>query len=423
MFKEKSLEEISNMSIADQTVYMAEKKENDTNVRKEEVEAQIKEAQKDNVSKEEVSKLESSLSEIKEVLINQSLELKGLRNAEPVTNQVKSLRDYIEENSTVLEEIKANKSRKHDGFNFTVKATEVATDIGSRDYLGSIDPVIGVAPVRRTSIMDLFPRRKVSGEYFHYWEEDVVTRDAKFVIACATSVHTTKKTWVKRTVELAKIRDIVDICIDMLSDYSFVESSMKKLIDESIKLTADYELLLGTGVASTDMLSLETVSSEFNAANALAPFTTAFQTANLEQLVDAMSAQIAVFGKENAWMANTLVMNYRDFVVYRNLKDANNNKLIHTLSDNVPTIAGMRVVTSPIVADNTCYVFDSSKGEILDRQAITMATSYENKDNIEHELVTLVGVERLQFNVRLIDRDAFMKCSDIATAITAITLV
>ena len=421
MFKEKSLEEISNMSIADQTVYMAEKKENDTNVRKEEVEAQIKEAQKDNVSKEEVSKLESSLSEIKEVLINQSLELKGLRNAEPVTNQVKSLRDYIEENSSVLEEI------KHDGFNFTVKATEVATDIGSRDYLGSIDPVIGVAPVRRTSIMDLFPRRKVSGEYFHYWEEDVVTRDAKFVIACATSVHTTKKTWVKRTVELAKIRDIVDICIDMLSDYSFVESSMKKLIDESIKLKADYELLLGVGVASTDMLSLETVSSEFNAANALADFSAAtgtpFQAANLEQLVDSMGAQISIFGEQNAWMANTLVMNYKDFVNYRNLKDGQNNKLIHTLSDTVATIAGMRVVTSPIVADNTCYVFDSSKGEILDRQAITMATSYENKDNIEHELVTLVGVERLQFNVRLIDRDAFMKCSDIATAITAITLV
>jgi HK97 family phage major capsid protein len=423
MFVEKSLEEISKMSIEDQTVYMAEKKENDTKVRKEEIESQIKDSQKDNVSKEEVSKLEDRLSEIKEVLISQSLELKGLREAEPLKNKNKGLREFIEENSTVLAEIKANKSRKHDGFSFTVKATEVATDIGSRDYLGTIDTRIGEKPVRSTAIMDLFPRRKVSGEYFHYWEEDVITRDAKFVVACATSVHTTKKTWVKRTVELAKIRDIIDICIDMLSDYSFVESSMRKLIDESIKLKADYELLLGTGVASTDMLSLETVSSEFNASNVLAPFTTAFQNANLEQLADAMSAQITVFGEENAWMADTLVMNYRDFVLYRNLKDANNNKLIHTLSDTVATIAGMRVITSPIVATNTCYVFDSSKGEILDRQAITMATSYENKDNIEHELVTLVGVERLQFNVRLIDRDAFMKCSDVATAITAITKV
>jgi len=337
----------------------------------------------------------------------------------------KGLRSYIEENSAVLAEMKANKNQAHKGFSFVTKATEVATDIGDRDYLGTIDPVIGLKPVRQTSIMDLFARRPVNGEYFHYWEEDVVTRDAKFVVACATSTHNTKKTWAKRTVELAKIRDIIDICIDMLSDYSFVESSMRKLIDESIKLKADYELLLGTGVASTDMLSIETVSSEFNPANALADFSVAtgtpFADANLEQLVDAMGAQISIFGENNAWMANTLVMNYKDFVNYRNLKDDNGNKLIHTLSDTVATIAGMRVVTSPIVVANTCYVFDSSKGEILDRQAITVATSYENKDNIEHELVTLVGVERLQFNVRLIDRDAFMKCSDVAVAIAAIT--
>lgn len=374
---------------------------------KEDVDALIKEL-KETTEKENAL----ILSDLRDVVI-------AVKNGQPkqLTNEQKGLRAHIEENSTVLAEIKANKDKAHKGFNFTVKATEVATDIGDRDYLGTIDPRIGTKPVRQTRIMDLFPRRAVSGEYFHYWEEDVVTRDAKFVIACATSTHNTKKNWVKRTVELAKIRDIIDICIDMLSDYSFVESSMRKLIDESIKLLADRELLLGVGVASTDLLSLETVCSEFDPANVLAPFTGAYQTPNLEQLVDSMGAQISVFGEENAWMADTLVMNYRDFIIYRNLKDANGNKLMHTLSDTVATIAGMRVITSPIVVTNTCYVFDSSKGEILDRQAITVATSYENKDNIEHELVTLVGIERLQFNVRLIDRDAFMKCSDIAVAI------
>ena len=94
MFVEKSLEEISKMSIEDQTVYMAEKKENDTKVRKEEIESQIKDSQKDNVSKEEVSKLEDRLSEIKEVLISQSLELKGLREAEPLKNKNKGLRGH-----------------------------------------------------------------------------------------------------------------------------------------------------------------------------------------------------------------------------------------------------------------------------------------------------------------------------------------
>tara|TARA_R110000765_G_scaffold371493_6_gene461741 strand:- start:1872 stop:3212 length:1341 start_codon:yes stop_codon:yes gene_type:complete len=385
----------------------------------EEVEEEVK-AIKEQLKGIDLNVIKQTLLAVKE----QGKFLATLKGAGSTKAVNKTLRSYIEENSEVLKEMRSNKSKRNAGFSFTTKATEVATDIGSRDYLGTIDPNIYTKPVRETSIIDLFPRRAVSGEYFHYWEQDVVTRDAKFVVACATSTHATKQTWSKRTVELAKIRDIIDICIDMLDDYSFVESSMRKLIDESIKLLADRELLLGVGVATTDLLSLNTVSSEFNAANALADFSaltgTPFQDANLEQLVDAMGAQISIFGEQNAWMANTLVMNYKDYVNYRNLKDAKGNKLIHTLSDAVATIAGMKVVTSPIVVANTCYVFDSSKGEILDRQAITVQTSYENKDNIEHELVTLVGVERLQFNVRNIERDAFMKCSDIATAISAI---
>ncbi len=332
----------------------------------------------------------------------------------------KGLRAYIEENSEVLKGIK-ERGVNAKQLEFTIKGTQGATDIGQRDDYATFLPGTVRKPVRRTRILDLFRRKKVSTEYIKYREENVVTRDAKFVIACATSTHTTKKTWQNRTVELAKIRDIVDICLDMLSDYDFVESEIYQLITESVQLKADYELLLGASVAATDMLSIDSISSEFNPANVLAPFTAAFEMANIEQLVDAMAAQINIFGQENMWMADTVIMNYRDFILYRNLKDANGNKLIKTLSDGTATIAGLQIVTSPIVPSNEIYVFDSTQGEILDRQSLTVKTSYENKDNIEHEMVTIVAVARLQFHVSIINRDAFMKSSDVAAAITAIT--
>lgn len=135
-----------------------------------------------------------------------------------------------------------------------------------------------------------------------------------------------------------------------------------------------------------------------------------------------MSAQIQVFGQENKWMPNVVVMNFTDFVKYRNLKDASGNRLIHTLSDSFATIAGMEVVTSPVVAANTMYVMDSAQGEILDRQSVRLITSFENNDNAEHETVTFVATARLQFHVPTINRNAFMKCSDVSTAIAAITL-
>lgn len=425
MFEYKTLKELSELPIEDQQKYQIDKAEHEAELRKTELTQAIEEAQKSNASKEDVEKLQNTLKAVTDEVEKLILELKQ-STEKPSNHKNEGLRKHIQENSEVLKGIMANKMNAKQ-LDITLKGTQGATDIGQRDDYAQFLPGTERKPVRRTTILDLFRRKPVSKEYIKYREENVVTRNAKFVIACATSTHTTKKTWVNRTVELAKIRDIVDICIDMLDDYDFVEAEIKQLVDESIYLAAEYELLLGASAAATDMLSIDFISSEFDPANVLADFSAAtgtpFQMANIEQLASAMSAQINVFGQENKWMADTIIMNYVDYTVYRNLKDLNGNKVILTLSDGTNTIAGLKVVTSPIVARNTCYVFDSMQGEILDRQMLTVKTSFENNDNIEHEMVTLVCVARLQFNVKIINRDAFMKCSDIAAAITAITLV
>ena len=336
----------------------------------------------------------------------------------------KGLKEYIMENSEVLKAIKENGAaqKAHAGFSFDVnKGTQGASDIGGRDYLGTIEPGIENKPVRRTSILDLFSRTPVSTEYLHYWEQNVVTRDAKFVIACATSTHNTKVTWAKRTVEMAKLRDLVDVCIDMLEDYAFVEGAINELINESIALKAEYELLLGASAVATDMLSIDYISSEFNPANPLAVFTAKIEVPTFGDLATCMKSQIFTFGQQNKWQADTIIMNYTDMVTYLLAKDLNGVYLFpNFVFGTTDQIGGMRVVTSPLVEQNTMYVLDSTKGKILDRKRTTVTASFENKDNIEHELLTLVAVERLQFHVRMINRDAFMKCSDIATALAAI---
>ena len=385
----------------------------------------------DAASKEELAKaietLKSSKEEEMKLIHNNmkeiALRLKSMGEGR-TSDTKKGLRQYIEDHSEILKQIRENgKAQKsHAGFSFEVnKATEGASDIGDRDYLGAIEAGIEKKPVRKTSILDLFSRQPVSTEYLHYWEEDVVTRDAKFVVACATSSHDTKKTWAKRTVELAKIRDIVDVCLDMLDDYAFVESEIRALVNESIALAADYELLLGAYASPTDMLSIDYISSEFNPANPLADFSASFQSPTIGDLTVSMKSQINTFGQQNRWVADTVLMNETDRVKYLHAKDDNGNYLFpNFVYGSTDMINGMRIVTSPIVAQNTLYVFDSTKGKILDRKRLTVTASFENKDNIEHELVTFIGVERLQFHVRMINRDAFMKCSDIATALGAI---
>lgn len=391
-------------------------------------EGKIEEATKGLVSSDEVAQLKSELSSIKELaekdntvelkskLVDLESSIKGLKEASknaPVKR--KSLVELIAEKAERISEVvKSGKGKVE----IALKAQQNPSDIGDRDDYATFLPGTIKKPVRATRIIDLFRRVSVSTEYVKYREQNVVTRDAKVVVACATSTSDSKTTWVNRTVQIQKIRDFVDICIDMIDDYSFVASEVEQLVNESVKLKEEAEILLGSG----NILSVDAIASEFDPANVLAPFSNAFQSATLAELTASMKAQIYTFGQENSWDADTIVMNYNDFVKFMHQKNSEGDYLLPNFvmaGDGI--LNGMRIVTSPLVTANTLYVFDSSKGEILDRQGATLEMSYENNDNFEHEIVTLKVVERLQFHVAQINQDAFMKCTDIATALTAIT--
>lgn len=392
------------------------------------IEARIAEKTEGLVSKSDIEGFKSELNAIKEIaekdntteLKAKFVELETTLKAltENAKNEVEAKKSLVEVLRAKSEEIKDVVKSGKGKVTLNLKAQQDPTDIGTRDdYALFLDGTIN-KPVRAPRIIDLFRRTPVSTEYVKYREQDTVTRDAKVVVACATSTSNSKITWVNRTVQIQKIRDFVDVCIDMMDDYAFVSAQVEQLVNESVKLKEEAEILLGAG----NILSIDSIASEFDPANVLAPYTGAFQSATLAELTGAMKAQIYTFGQENAWDADTIVMNYNDFVKFMHQKNADGDYLLpNFVMSGDMVLNGMRIVTSPLVSANELYVFDSSKGEILDRQGAQLEVSYENNDNFEHEIVTLKVVERLQFHVAQIEQDAFMKCSDIATALTAIT--
>lgn len=305
-----------------------------------------------------------------------------------------------------------------------LKASQNSLDVADRDEYALILQGTNRKPFRKFSVSDLFRRTPVNKEFVKYREENTVTRDAKVVVACASSTHNTKKTWINRTVQITKIRDMVDVCVDMLDDYDFVSAEIRQLVEESLKAKEENEILLGTGTTSDDILSINTIASEFSASNVLAPFNGAngFQSPTLAELTAAMSAQIVTFGQENKWMPDVILMNYNDKVRFMHQKNADNDYLLpNFVLTNGGLLNGMKIITSPLVAPNTLYVIDSTRGQILDRKQMTVEFFYENKDNAEKEVVTIKAVERVQFHVPFIDRNAFMKCTNINAALLAIT--
>lgn len=392
----------------------------------EKFEAKIAEKTEGLVAKDEMEALRNELNSIKELaekdhssdlkakLVELETSLKSMKEETKTGTTKKSLIDTIKEKSS---DIKRLISEKKGVVEMSFKAQQDPTDIGNRDDYATILEGTNRKPVRAPKIVDLFRRTPVSTEYVKYREQDLVTRDAKVVVACATSTSNTKTTWVNRTVQIAKIRDFVDICIDMIEDYNFVASEVEQLVNESVKLKEEAEILLGSG----SILSIDSIASEFDPANVLAPFSASFDSPTLAELTGAMKAQIFTFGQENSWDADTIVMNYNDMIKFMHEKNSQGDYLLpNFVYTGGGVLNGMRIVTSPLVASNTLYVFDSSKGQILDRQGATIEMSYENNDNFEHEIVTIKAVERLQFHVAQVEQDAFMKCTDIATALTAI---
>ena len=166
----------------------------------EDVKAQIEEAKK--ATQKE---LETFLgNEIANQLADKTT--KGAEINEPI---LKALKD----NDEAIKEFLSNKKGT---LELAVeKASQVPGDIADRDSYALMLPGTGRKPFRRFSILDLFRRTPVNKEFVKYREENVVTRDAKVVVACASSTHNTKKTWIERVVQITKIRDFVDVCVDV----------------------------------------------------------------------------------------------------------------------------------------------------------------------------------------------------------------
>jgi len=364
-----------------------------------------------------------SNEELKGALKEQGLEMAKMKNETYVKGESKSLlTKSIEEKG---EEVKA--FSRGAAANVELISNKAITDYSNLTQTGQLDQVDNTlskiahkAPV----LLPLFKRKAMITETYSYRDQTSAVRDAKGVAKCATGFTSlTKEEIAMVRINDVLYKDTMDICLDYASDFSFVESESRELINESMVFKLDTDLLLGTNT-STSMNSIDNVSSEFSAANAACVLTTSIKSANYSDLILGMATQIFELGKQNFWKANVAVVNNCDYFKFvQSAKDTQGRYLdprVSTVGGNT-YIGDIMIVPSTDVVQNTVYVMDTSKGTILDRRSVSLALSTEHKENFVDGFGTLLATARLQFLVKRNDANAFMKCSDVAAAITAIT--
>lgn len=305
-----------------------------------------------------------------------------------------------------------------------IKAVLDYSSLTQTGQLDQVDTSISYLPVQAPKLINLFPRITMVGETYSYLDQASRTRNAQGVAKCSTGgTFTSEETIVAKRVNDVLIKDLVEICLDYADDYAFVEESARKLIEGNLVKKIEGELVNGSDSA-TSLASLSTVSSEFDAANSDAPVGASVSQAQFADLLLAMGTQIEVLGEEAAFLPNVAVANKIDIFKYiLSAKTTEGSYLDPRVSvvGGQLYVGGLLIVTSPSVSAGEVYVFDSSKGAILDRRISTLQMSTENGTNFADGFGTLKGTQRLQFLVKDAEANAFMKCTDIDAGIQAIT--
>jgi HK97 family phage major capsid protein len=359
-------------------------------------------------------KLEAEISALKEV----SVQVGKDRSMTPI-------KKALVENKERIESLKSNGGKFE--VEIETKATHNPTDIADRNELGQFEPEVSKIPHRKVYMEQLFQQGTASTEYIKYVEEATVVRDAKNVAACATSTHNSKVTFAVKDLQMKKVRDYTQVCIDMMDDYSFVETEIRHLVTSGVQLKKDADLLLGDGLGA-NINGVDSYASTFNAAAVGANYANTVFNPQLIDLLVVAGAQIKAFGQQNFFMPNVIILNPKDATLMGLLKDGEENYIkmgsvnasVFRDANGQLYINGMLVVENPNCPENEAYIFDSTKGRYYRRRGMVVEFAYENGTNFEQELVTVKAYERGNLRVRNNDANAFMHIDDIAAGIAAI---
>lgn len=278
-------------------------------------------------------------------------------------------------------------------------------------------PDVGQLPYLGLQMSNLFRHAGVdpsSNGVIRYYDQSAITRNAAAVAEGATKPESAI-TWIERNITIEKIADSIPVTREAWRDVGFIQSEIDRLLNINLSIKEDSYLWNGTGVTpqikGIYVYSAAFDNTDVNYAGSTATF------ANVYDLVAAMRVAI-MNSKQSKYAPNAVVMNPVDILKYRLAKDEFGRYLFPT--DAPASIVGMTVIESSVVTANTLLVGDFRYGTIYDLEGVTVEMGYIN-DQFVKNAMTILAEKRLTLLVRNVDVDAFLKSTDVAADVAAIT--
>ena len=434
-FETKSLSELEAMNGADVQAYFEAKKVAELEAKKIELEGSGMNALE---TKAALAGLETKLAleqtknlELKTNLTRLAGVVEGLQKAPKNLESKSAFMAALESKTEGVNPFTSEKST----IEFEVKATALTThgNIVETSDFADMRPGVIDQPKRRLKIQDLFSKVKISKDIYKYTEQTSVVRDGRQLAYNTTFADsTTAETLTVSTIEPKIIKALMDISTDLIKDFPYMQGRSEKLVNETVAYKVDEALIVSDGVG-TNVKGILAYAAEFdsadtaNAGTPLEAVVDSIEDPNLIDLVLSMEMQISVHGEEHDYQANTLLMHRSDWFKQGGmLKDSTGRYLDERVQRNGTStvIDGIiTLVTSNNVPQGTMVVMDTTKGEIIDRDALNVSIAYENGTKWEQEIATMKGYVRLNLLIANENAGAFQKCTDIPAALIAIGTV
>jgi HK97 family phage major capsid protein len=406
MFVEKSLEEVSKMTLQEQQDYMTAKASHEAEMRKNEIAKAIEEAQKNNVSKEDIEKLTSKQSEIIKEIERLGLEAKASKET-PTTEKENVLAKSIKDNLQTIKEIGKGITTKE----ITLKALTNRASIANNTQALRL-PDIGQLGVKERSLYNIFPKFPIAdgdnnGKIRYIdWDEATTVRAAAMVAEGGTFPESTAK-FAEYSIDLRKVGDTLPVTDEFGTDEVTAAAELEMFLNTNVDSVIDAQLVNGDNTG-------QNLSGLITSVPAYTPVASGIVAPNIYDLVKKVRTDITKT-RGSKYKPDFVVMNSNTADSLGLTKDANENYIFK----DITSIGSMTIIEDNNVADNVLVVGDRRYARIYEKGGVLMSMGTVNEQFVE-DTMTLKIRKRLLFLIRNVDKTGFRKVTNITTALATL---
>jgi len=371
---------------------------------------------------------DKSIKELTTAVEKQGIELGKLVSKGGET-QGTSVEEIVAKNADVIKAMSSGDNGAH--ASLKISKTLVQRSSLSGSTMGIRIPGIGELATRKSVLRGLFTQYNYSPAQMaesagvvRWMDQNAITRNAAPVAENGTKPESAIS-WIERTESFQVIADTIPVSKQAYRHLGFVSQQINMLLNKNLELAVDAQVYSGSGV-SPQINGVYTVSPT-QVIDATLPMFGQLIDANLYDLIAALRVSImnggaAGTGKQSKYMPNIVVMNPVDILKYKLAKAVDGHYLLPPfISADGTRIDSVLVVESAMVTAGTLLIGDFSYGEVHQGEDVTIEMGLVNDQFLKNQW-TIRAEQELFLLIRNVDREAFLKVTNIDAAIAGLNI-